>query len=343
MGRTVAVVGATGAVGRRITEILEERDFDVGELLPLASSRSAGSKVRFRGEDVEVRELTPGSLAGADLALVSAGASVSKRFLRAAAAAGVVCIDNSSAFRMQDDVPLSVPDVNPEALDGSSTLIAVPNCTTITAVLPLGPLHRVAGLTNLVLSSYQSVSGAGQKGIRELQEQVDKLDGDLESQLAAPDAQALPHGETFGKTIAFNAVAKIGEFDQGGFTGEELKMMAEPRKILSAPDLQVAATSVRVPTVVGHGVSIAATFARPISPDEARAILAEAPGVEVRDDPANGIYPSPVDSAGLDVALVGRIRQVPGREDQLLLFSCADNLRKGAALCAVEIAERVFV
>ncbi len=165
---------------------------------------------------------------------------------------------------------------------------------------------------------------------------------DLEAELAAPDASTLPRGTTFGKPIAFNAVAKIGEFSDDGFTGEETKMMAEPRKILSAPDLEVAATSVRVPTVVGHGVSIAATFARPITPREAREILAGSPGLELRDDPASGVYPSPVESAGLDVALVGRIRQTPGRDDQLLLFSCADNLRKGAALNAVQIAERLF-
>ncbi|MEX0990435.1 MAG: aspartate-semialdehyde dehydrogenase [Actinomycetota bacterium] len=341
MGYRVAVVGATGAVGRRITAILAERAFPVDQLIPLASSRSAGSKIEFRGEQIEVRELTDVALAEADLVLASAGAAVSERFLRTAAEAGVTCIDNSSVFRMDEDVPLSVPEVNPEALRGSPPprLVAVPNCTTITAVLPLGPLHREAGLTELVLSSYQSVSGAGQRGIRELQEQVDALDGDLETELAVPDADTLLRGDTFGKPIAFNAVAKIGAFQDDGFTGEEVKMMAEPRKILSAPGLEVAATSVRVPTVVGHGVSIAATFSRPITVEEARAILAEAPGVELRDDPANGVYPSPVESAGLDVALVGRIRQTPGRNDQLLLFSCADNLRKGAALTAVQIAE----
>jgi aspartate-semialdehyde dehydrogenase len=186
MGVRVAVVGATGAVGRRISAILAERAFPVDELVPLASSRSAGSKIEFRGEQIEVRELTDRSLAGVDLALASAGATVSKRFLRAASASGTICIDNSSAFRMDDDVPLSVPEVNPEALDGAPRLVAVPNCTTITAVLPLGPLHRAAGLTDLVLSSYQSVSGAGQRGIRELQEQVDALDGDLEADLAEP-------------------------------------------------------------------------------------------------------------------------------------------------------------
>jgi aspartate-semialdehyde dehydrogenase len=185
------------------------------------------------------------------------------------------------------------------------------------------------------------VSGAGHKGVSELLEQIEKLRGDEET-LARPDLSAMPAGDVMGKTIAYNVVAKVGAFEEDGFTGEESKMMAEPRKILGAPDLPVLATSVRVPTIVGHGVSILAEFARPIAPDEARALLADAPGVELRDDPANGVYPTPIESAGLDVALVGRIRQVPGRDDALALFSCADNLRIGAALDAVLIAEHLF-
>ena len=340
-GHRVAVVGATGAVGREMTRLLEERGFAVDELLPLASERSAGTSVRFRGAEHVVRRLTPEALAEADLALVSAGASVSRMYLREAAAAGVVSIDNSSAFRMEPDVPLSIPEVNPEALDGSPMIVAVPNCTTITAMLAIAPLHRAAGLRSLVLSSYQSVSGAGRKGMRELAEQIEKL-GSAEDDLGHVDAGAMPRGEVFGKTIAYNVVAKIGEFEDGGFTGEESKMMAEPRKILGMPELDVAATSVRVPVMVGHGVSILATFARELSPDDARDILREAPGVELRDDPDNDVYPSPMESAGLDEALVGRVRRVPGREDALLLFSCADNLRVGAALTAVRIAERLF-
>jgi aspartate-semialdehyde dehydrogenase len=299
--------------------------------------------VTFRGEEHEVGELTVEAARGADVAFVSAGATTSKAFLPAIAASGTVCIDNSSAFRMDPEVPLAVPHVNPEALEGwpKPGIVAVPNCTTITAVLAVAPLHRAAGLTSLVFSSYQSVSGAGHKGVSELLEQVEKLRGDEET-LAQPDLGALPTGDVMGKTIAYNVVAKIGGFEDDGFTGEESKMMAEPRKILDAPDLPVVATSVRVPTIVGHGVSILATFARPISVGEARDLLRGAPGVELRDDPARGIYPSPIESAGLDVALVGRIRQVPGRDDALALFSCADNLRLGAALDAVLIAERLF-
>jgi aspartate-semialdehyde dehydrogenase len=338
----VAVVGATGAVGREMTRILEERDFPVDGFVALASERSVGRSVRFRDEEHEVGVLSIDALRGVDVALVSVGATVARGFIPEAAAAGTTCIDNSSAFRMDAGVPLSIPEVNPEALEGDPKIVAVPNCTVITALLAVGPLHRAAGLRSLVLSSYQSVSGAGWKGTRELIEQVRKLHGQ-EEELGRPDADALPVGDVFGKTIAYNVVAKIGEFEPSGFTGEEAKMMAEPRKILGVPDLHVVATAVRVPVPVGHGVAIVATFDRPIGPEEARQILAGSPGVELRDDPANGVYPSPLEAAGLDVALVGRIRQVPDRPDALALFSCADNLRKGAALDAVQIAERLFL
>jgi aspartate-semialdehyde dehydrogenase len=337
----VAIVGVTGAVGREMARILQERRFPVDELIPLASPRSTGLTIEFNGEEHEVRELSLQALRGADVALISAGASVSRSFIPDAAAAGTTCIDNSSAFRMEADVPLSIPEVNPDALEGHPKIVAVPNCTTITAMLPIGPLHRAAGLRSLVLSSYQSVSGAGWKGTRELIEQIAKLHGQ-EEELGRPDPDALPAGEVFGKTIAYNVVAKIGEFTDGGYTGEELKIIAEPKKILNLPELHVVATAVRVPVPVGHAVSLVATFDRPISPEEARALLGAAPGVELRDDPANDVYPSPLEAAGLDVALVGRIRQVPDRPAELALFSCVDNLRKGAALDAVQIAEHLF-
>jgi aspartate-semialdehyde dehydrogenase len=208
-------------------------------------------------------------------------------------------------------------------------------------MLAVGPLHRAAGLTGLVMSSYQSVSGAGGKGTAELVEQIEKLHGQEES-LGRPDPNALPVGEVFGKTIAYNVLAKVGDFQPGGSTGEEAKMMAEPRKILGLPGLRVVATSVRVPVPVGHAVSLVAEFSRPIDPAEAREVLRNAPGVELRDDPANGVYPSPLEAAGLDVALVGRIRQVEHDPSALALFSCADNLRIGAALDAVHIAEELF-
>jgi aspartate-semialdehyde dehydrogenase len=242
---------------------------------------------------------------------------------------------------MEPGVPLSIPEVNPEALEGSPKLIAVPNCTTITAMLALGPLHRAAGCTSLIISSYQSVSGAGWKGLVELEEQVGKLHG-REEALSDPDIDALPVGDVFGKTIAYNVLAKIASFEPSGYTGEEAKMMAESRKILGAPDMFVAATAVRVPTTFAHAVSLYAEFARDIMPDEARQILSSAPGVVLRDDPDHGVYPSPIEAAGRDEAFVGRIRQAEGRPNGLLLFSCADNLRKGAALNAVQIAEKVF-
>jgi aspartate-semialdehyde dehydrogenase len=337
----VAVVGATGAVGRTMTRILQERDFPVGSFVPLASERSAGTRVRFRDEDHPVGLLSPQALRGVDLALLSAGAPVSRELIPEAAAAGTTCIDNSSAFRMDAGVPLSIPEVNPEALEGSPRIVAVPNCTTIAALLAIGPLHRAAGLRSLVMSSYQSVSGAGMKGTRELAEQIEKMHGQEET-LGEMDFDSLPLGEVVGKTIAYNVVPKIGTFEPGGYTDEEAKMMAEPRKILGLPDLPVVATSVRVPVAVGHGVSLVAGFSRPIDAEEAREILRGAPSVELRDDPERDVYPSPLESAGLDVALVGRVRQVEHDPTALALFSCADNLRLGAALDAVHVAEHLF-
>jgi aspartate-semialdehyde dehydrogenase len=324
-----------------MTRVLAERAFPVDEFVPLASSRSAGTSVGFGDDVCTVRELTEDALRGVDVALVSAGASVSRAFIPAAAAAGTTCIDNSSAFRMDPDVPLSIPEVNPHALAGGPRIVAVPNCTTITAMLAVGPLHRAAGLRSLVMSSYQSVSGAGQRGVSELLEQIEKLRGEEDS-LAHPDHDAMPRGDVMESTIAYNVVPKIGAFGPDGYTGEEAKMMAEPRKILGLPELPVIATSVRVPVIVGHGVSIVAEFSRAIRVGEAREVLANASGVELRDDLEAGAFPTPIDAAGRDVALVGRIRQVPGRDDALALFSCADNLRKGAALDAVQIAEHLF-
>lgn len=338
----VAVVGATGAVGREMLRILEERSFPVDDLVPLASPRSVGRRVPFRGEELEVRPLSLEALRRVDLSLSAAGASVARSFVRAAAAAGVTCIDKSSAFRMEPDVPLVIPEVNPEALEGSPRIVAVPNCTTIVALMAVAPLHRAAGLRRLVLSSYQAVSGAGRDGVAELVEQVEKLRGQ-EEELARPDPAALPAGDTFGKTIAFNVLPRIDAFDEEGWTGEETKTMRESRKILGLPHLDVAATCVRVPVVVGHSVAIHAEFSRAISPEEAREVLGRSPGVRVVDDPARGVYPTPLEAAGRDEVLVGRVRRAPGRDDALLLFSCGDNLRKGAALTGVQIAERLLL
>jgi aspartate-semialdehyde dehydrogenase len=337
----VAVVGATGAVGRNMVRLLEERDFPVDELIPLASERTAGTRVPFRGTERTVGALTLDALDGVDVALSSCGSSVAKTWIPAAADAGTICIDNSSAFRMEPWAELVIPEVNPEALATGARVFAVPNCTIITTLMAVAPLHRAAGLRSLIVSSYQSVSGAGHKGVRELAEQVEKLRG-MEEQLGRPDLDALPVGEVFGKTIAYNVVAKIDVFDEdSGFTFEEIKMQREAKRILSLPELDVTTTCVRVPVPVGHSVSVHATFDRPVSVAEAREILSGAPGVQLRDDPSNGIYPSPLEAAGLDDVLVGRIRRPEGHDDALWLFACGDNLRKGAALNAVQIAERL--
>jgi aspartate-semialdehyde dehydrogenase len=249
-------------------------------------------------------------------------------------------VDNSSAFRMDPDVPLVVPEINPEALLSHRGIVANGNCTAITALMPLGPLHKRFRLKFLVTSSYQSVSGIGMKGVRELAEQVEKLHDQVES-LTRPDPDALPVGEVFGRTIAFNVIPHVERFDPSGsgFTTEELKMGGEVRKVLGIPDLPVAATAVRVPVVTGHGVSIYARFAEPVTPEAAREALEAAPGVRVMDRPEENVYPTPVDSAGIDEVLIGRIRQPEGDPNALLLFAAGDNLRKGAALNAVQIAE----
>jgi aspartate-semialdehyde dehydrogenase len=338
----VAVVGATGAVGRTMLRILEERGFPADELVPLASERTAGSRLSFAGREHTVGVLTQEALDGVDIALSSCGSSVARTWVPAAAQVGTVCIDNSSAFRMESEAALVIPEVNPEALESGPRIISVPNCTIITTLMAVAPLHREAGLRSLILSSYQSVSGAGQKGVRELAEQVEKLHG-MEEELGSPDLDALPSGDVFGKTIAYNVLPKIDVVEEEtGFTFEEVKMQREAKRILSMPQLDISATCVRVPVPVGHSVSVHATFDRPLSPDEAREILASAPGVQLRDDPMNGVYPSPLEAAGIDDVLVGRIRRPEGHDDALWLFACGDNLRKGAALNAVQIAEAVL-
>jgi aspartate-semialdehyde dehydrogenase len=335
----VAVVGATGAVGRTMVQLLEERNFPLDELTLLASPRSEGKRVSFRGESLTVRALGDRWFDGIDLALTSAGATVAREALPPAAAAGTVCVDNSSAFRMDPNVPLVIPEINPEALASHHGIIANGNCTAITALMPLGPLHKRFGLRFLVTSSYQSVSGSGMKGIRELAEQIEKLHGE-EEQLASPDPEALPVGEVFGRTIAFNVVPLCERADPAGsgFTTEELKMGAEARKVLGIPDLVTVATAVRVPVLVGHAVSIYGRFEKPVSVEAAREVLKRAPGLELVDEPELGRYPTPLDAAGRDDVLVGRIRQ-GGDDHALALFSAGDNLRKGAALNAVQIAE----
>ena len=337
----VAIVGATGAVGRTMLEILQERDFPLDELSLLASERTAGTRLRFRGQEHTVGLLTAEALEGVDLALSSCGSAIAQTWVPQAAERGTTVIDNSSAFRMEPWAELVIPEVNPEALERGAKVYAVPNCTIITALMALAPLHRAAGLESVSLSSYQSVSGAGAKGVRELVEQVEKLHG-MEDDLAHPDPAALPVGDVFGKTIAYNVLAKIDVFDpESGSTFEEIKVVREGRRILSLPELDYLGD---VRSGPGAG--------RP-QREPAREVRAAVPGRRgprgsgsgrgrpVRDDPANDVYPSPLEAAGIDDVLVGRIRRPEGHDDELLLFACGDNLRKGAALNAVQIAERV--
>ncbi len=332
------MLGATGVVGREMLRTLEERSFPVTDLVALASPRSEGRRLRFAGSPAVVRAVSEESFKGVDLALFSAGATASREWAPHAVKAGAVVVDNSSAFRMDPAVPLVIPEINGGALSEHRGIVANPNCTAITALMAVAPLHRAAGLTSMVVSSYQSVSGAGHRGIRELLEQVEKLRGQ-EEDLASPDPASLPVGEMFGRTIAYNVIPRGGTFEPGGFTSEEAKMVGESRKILGLPDLPVAATVVRVPVVVGHSVSVYATFDRDIDPHQARVALAGTPGVKVVDDPSADLFPTPVDAAGVDDVLVGRVRRPEGQPRALLLFASGDNLRKGAALNAVQIAE----
>ena len=329
----VAVAGATGAVGREMLKVLEDRDFPVSELVPLASERSEGHKLEFRGEELTVRRLRPESFDGVDIALFSPGASVSREFAPYAARAGAVVVDNSSAFRMDADVPLVVPEVNPRAVElalkpGGRRIIANPNCSTIQLVVVLKPLHEAAGLERVVVSTYQSVSGAGQKGIDELEQQSRAL---FNMEETAP--KKFPH------RIAFNLLPEIGPANANGYTEEEMKMVNETRKIMALPDLRVSATCVRVPVFYCHSEAANLAFREDLTPERAREVLRAAPGVKVVDDLAQHVYPMPLLGAGNDDTLVGRIRKDLAQERGLALFVVSDNLRKGAATNAVQIAE----
>jgi aspartate-semialdehyde dehydrogenase len=336
----LVVVGATGAVGAEILGLLEQRGFAVDELVAVASPRSAGRKLSFDGRIVEVVALSRGAFHGADLALFDVPDEVARRWAPVAAAAGCVVIDNSAAWRMDPDVPLVVPEVNPRsAATRPKGIIASPNCTTLAMVLPLASLHAAAGLERVVAASYQAVSGAGRAGTEELWEQTLAAVKDPESVRAGRAARLLQPGGAFAHPIALNVVPQCGSIAEDGYTSEELKLCRETRRILSLPDLPVTATCVRVPVVTGHGVAVHARFSRTISADEARAVLQVAPGVEVRDDPAGGVYPTPLEAAGTDPCYVGRIRSDPFDGHALQLFCVADNLRKGAALNTVQIAE----
>lgn len=326
----VAVAGATGAVGEVFLQILEERKFPVKNIRLLASERSVGKRLKFVGEEFPVELLSKDAFKGIDIALFSAGASRSKEFAGAAWESGAVVVDNSSAFRMDPDVPLVVPEINPEAIAQyrKRGIVANPNCTTIISIMPLKPLHDYGTLKRVVASSYQATSGAGAKAMAELIAQT----------------KAYAKGEplevsAFKHQIAFNVIPHIDVFLENGYTKEEMKMTNEGRKILGIPDLRVTCTCVRVPVLTAHSISINAEFERKITVEKARELIAKFPGCQVMDDPANNIYPMPLFCAGKDDCYVGRIREDESGENSLNLWVCGDQLRKGAALNAVQIAE----
>jgi aspartate-semialdehyde dehydrogenase len=330
-GYNVAVVGATGAVGVEMIRTLQRRNFPVRNLRLFASERSVGKTLQFRGEPVKVEQLGPDVFGGIDFALFSAGASRSKEFAPHAVRAGAVVIDNSSAFRLEPEVPLVVPEVNPEDAKKHNGIIANPNCSTAIMVVVVYPLHRVNPVRRIVVATYQAASGAGARAMAELEQQTAMLlrgDTDLR-------AEALP------QRIAFNLFPHVDVFLENGYTKEEMKFVHESRKIMHAPDLMVSATCVRVPVYRAHSEAVNLEFERPMSADQVRDLLAKAPGVKLVDDPARKLYPMPVDASGQDDVLVGRIRQDCSRTDGrgIALFVSGDQLLKGAALNAVQIAE----
>ena len=329
----VAVLGATGAVGREILNILSERRFAIGRLTLLASPRSEGVTLEFGGESHPVRAVAEEHFKDVQLVLASPGSKISARWAPVAAAAGAVMVDNSSHFRMDPDVPLVVPEVNPEALQmfTRKKLVANPNCSTIQMVLALKPLHDAARIKRVVVSTYQAVSGAGHQAMEEMEQQVRDLFNCREVK-----------SEIFPKRIAFNVIPAIPQkdaFDAAGHSGEETKMVKETVRILGDENIRVSATCVRVPVFNGHAESVNVEFERPLAADAARDLLRAAPGVAVFDDPANMLFPTPLDVAGEDLVLVGRLRADPTVEHGLNMFVVGDNLRKGAALNAVQIAE----
>ncbi len=331
--KAVAVVGATGSVGRTMVSILEERNYPLASLRLFASERSAGSVVETNWGSVEVEDLSTADPTGVDVALFSAGGDRSRAHAGSFVEAGAVVIDNSSAFRMDANVPLVVVQVNDAAAERHEGIIANPNCTTMTLMMAAGPLHRAAGLRNVVASSYQAVSGSGRQGVKELVHQADELRPELETLIRGGWAD--PGPKLYPRPIGFNVLPFAGSEVEGGYTDEEMKLVNESRKILEIDDLLVEPTCVRVPVMVGHGVSATLRFERPMGVEEAVEVLEDAPGIEVWSDQV----PTPLDSTGLDVMLVGRIRATLGEPGGINLWVVGDNLRKGAALNAVQIAE----
>lgn len=331
MEKNVAIVGATGAVGIEMIQTLERRDFPVDNLILLASARSVGKRLEFRGTEHVVAELKEDSFAGVDIALFSAGGDISRKFAPIAAKADCVVIDNSSAFRGDDNVPLVVPEINPDDVRWHQGIIANPNCTTIVTLMALYPLHKAFRVERIFASSYQAVSGSGAKGIEELKRQSEQI------VRGAPITR-----EVYPWQIAFNVIPQIDTFLDSGYTREEMKMQTEGRKIMHHPGFRASVTCVRVPVNRAHSVAVSAQFKIPVTAEAARAVLAKAPGLIVIDDPANRGYPMPLMQANADECAVGRIRMDCAMDNGLCFWVCGDQVRKGAALNAVQIAERLL-
>jgi len=327
----IAILGVTGAVGQEFLSILEERKFPVEKLKPLASSKSAGQKIKFRGETIAIEEARPEAFKGIDLVLSSAGASVSRRLAPEAVKAGAVVVDNTSAYRMDPGVPLVVPEINREEIFKHKGIIANPNCSTIIMVVPLHPLHRAAHAKRVIVSTYQAASGAGMRAMLELEQQTREL-------LEGKD----PTKKVFRHQIAFNLFSHDSGIRPDGFTEEEFKMIQETRKIFGMPELRIVTTTIRVPVLRAHSESLVVEFEKPLSENDARQILEKAPGVEVVDRRQENYFPMPIDATGKDNILVGRIRKDPSSENGLAFFVSGDQLRKGAALNAIQIAEILF-
>ena len=325
---TVAVLGATGAVGQEMIKILQERDFPVGKLLPLASARSAGKTLKFRGEDVTILEARDEAFAGVDIVLGAAENDIAKKFAPAIVKAGAVFVDNSSAFRLNPNVPLIVPEINPGDVKDHHGIISNPNCSTIITVTAVNALNSIAPIRAMTASTYQAVSGAGAGGPIELMNEVEAL---REGKPYEPKA--------FSHQIAYNLIPQIGGEQFEGYTSEEMKMQNEGRKIMHLPELRVSCTCVRVPVVRSHSISVSLHFDRPVSVKEAQAVIAKAPGCRLVDDLANKQYPMPLDTSDQDIVFVGRIRPDLTDDNGLCLWCCGDQVRKGAATNAIQIAE----
>ena len=324
----IAIVGITGAVGQEMINCLEERNFPVKELRPLASARSAGKKINFRGHEISIQELTEKSFEGIDIALFSAGGGISKTYGPIAAEAGAVVVDNSSAFRMDETVPLVVPEINPEEAQNHSGIIANPNCTTIVTLMGLNPLHKKWKALNIIASSYQAVSGSGAQGIEELKSQISAIANGNEIEKKVYPCQ-----------IAHNVIPQVDIFLENGYTKEEMKMENEGRKILGTPNLKASVTCVRVPVYRSHSIAVTAQFESDPDIEEARILIDQADGVGIMDEPDSGIFPTPLDTTNKDDCLVGRVRKDIVLDKALSFWVVGDQVRKGAALNAVQIAE----